>query len=196
MTIISVAFTLLLIIDPFGNLVIFQSVLQKIEQKRRRVIIVRELLIALVILVLFLLLGGRFLSFFGLEQPALSISGGILLFLIAIGMVFPGRGVSFGLDDYDEPIVVPLATPLVAGPSAIAYLIIIGQNPDFSMTSALVALVVAWFISAVILFFGQTLLRIIGSRGTRALERLMGMLLILIAVQMLLDGTADYIHQL
>ena len=196
MTIVSVALTLILIIDPFGNLVVFQSVLQKVAPERRQKIIVRELFIALGILLLFLFLGGRFLNFFGLEQPTLSIAGGLLLLLISIGMVFPGQGVNFGLDAYDEPIVVPLATPLVAGPSAIAYLIIIAQQPQFGLYQAVVALVIAWFVSAVVLFFGQALLKLLGPRGMRALERLMGMLLILLAVQMLLDGLAEYIHTL
>lgn len=114
MTLFSAAATLLLIMDPFGNIVMFKAILSKIPQERRRKVLVREVLIAFGVLLLFLLVGAHLLSFLGLEQSSLSLAGGILLFLIAIGMVFPNRAVQLGVPGDDEPFIVPLAIPMIA----------------------------------------------------------------------------------
>lgn len=125
MTLFSAAATLLLIMDPFGNIVMFNAILSKIPQERRRKVLVREVLIAFGVLLLFLLVGAHLLSFLGLEQSSLSLAGGILLLLIAIGMVFPNRAVQLGVPGDDEPFIVPLAIPMIAGPSGIAFLLLI-----------------------------------------------------------------------
>jgi multiple antibiotic resistance protein len=103
----------------------FNAILSKIPQERRRKVLVREVLIAFGVLLLFLLVGAHLLSFLGLEQSSLSLAGGILLFLIAIGMVFPNRAVQLGVPGDDEPFIVPLAIPMIAGPSGIAFLLLI-----------------------------------------------------------------------
>ncbi len=188
MTLFSAAATLLLILDPFGNIVMFNAILSNVPAERRRKVLLREVLIAFGILMTFLLVGAQLLTFLGLQQSSLSLAGGILLFLIAIGMVFPNRAVQLGVPGDDEPFIVPLATPMIAGPSGIAFLLLLASKEPDRIWEWMIALIVASAISAGILIMGERVARILGTRGMRAAERLMGMLLILIAVQMITDG--------
>jgi len=192
MTLFSAAATLLLILDPFGNIVMFNAILSKVPEERRRRVLIREVLIAFGILMTFLLVGAPLLNFLGLEQSSLSLAGGILLFLIAIGMVFPNKAVQLGVPGDDEPFIVPLATPMIAGPSGIAFLLLLASKEPDRLGEWMIALVVASAISAGILIMGERVARMLGTRGMRAAERLMGMLLILIAVQMMTDGISLY----
>lgn len=186
---LAVAFTLFLIIDPLGNIPIFLSVLQPVAATRRRFILLRELVIALILMLLFLWLGPALLHALKLSPEAVSISGGFILLIIAIRMIFPSRGGIMADDSLDgEPLIVPLATPLFAGPSILATLVLLSESNPERNVDWTVAIVLAWAASAVILSAGSTLYRLLGHRGLKAVERLMGMLLISIAVQMLLDG--------
>ena len=189
----SAAVMLFLIMDPLGNLPIFMSVLKMIEPKRRRFILVRELLFALVILYVFLFSGQAVLDFLNVKQETVSIAGGILLFLIALKMIFPVKGASpIGLAAGEEPYIVPLAIPLIAGPSTLAALILLSnQSPD-RMGDWALALGAAWIVSAAILLFSGVFHRILGERGLAAMERLMGMILVMIAIQMFLNGVGTY----
>ncbi len=191
MNLLALAVTLFLVLDPFGNAAIFHSVLSKIPEDRRRRVLLRELLFALIILLGFLFMGKHLLGFLGLRPATLSISGGILLFLIALGMVFPTRSV-LGETGEDEPFIVPLAVPLMAGPSSIALILLTASKYPGETGAITLAVTAAWLASAVILLLAPALLRLLGTKGTRALERLMGLLLILVAVQMFLDGVATY----
>jgi multiple antibiotic resistance protein len=187
MQIASIALTLFLVLDPFGNLVVINSIMSRVPEPRRTAVLLRELLIALAVLLFFLFAGKFTLSLLDVRQDALSISGGILLFLIALGMVFPEKSIIHD-NSTEEPFIVPIAVPLIAGPSAIALLLLISsRNPDGQLTSAL-ATILAWAGSTAVLLVSPWLLRLLGKRGTQALERLMGLLLILISVQMFLDG--------
>ena len=192
MTLFSAAATLLLIMDPFGNVVMFNSILSKIPVERRRKVLIREVLIAFGVLMTFLLVGAPLLGFLGLEQSSLSLAGGILLFLIAIGMVFPNRAVQLGVPGDDEPFIVPLAIPMIAGPSGIAFLLLLASKEPGRLPEWMAALTAASAISAGILIMDERVARLLGARGMRATERLMGMLLILIAVQMMTDGISLY----
>jgi len=193
MDIWSAAVMLVLIMDPLGNLPIFMSVLKSIEPRRRRIILIRELLLALIILFVFLYSGQAVLDFLNVRQESVSIAGGIILFLIAIRMIFPQAGNPTGVAVGEEPFIVPLAIPLIAGPSTLAALILLSnQHPD-RMTDWAIALGAAWAVSAVILFFSGVFHRLLGEKGLAAVERLMGMILIMIAIQMLLDGVGNYI---
>ena len=192
MTLLSAAATLLLIMDPFGNIVMVNAILAKVPVERRRKVLIREALIAFGLLVMFLVLGAQLLTFLGLEQSSLSLAGGILLFLIAIGMVFPNKAVQLGVPGDDEPFIVPLATPMIAGPSGIAFLLLLASKEPERLGEWKIALVLASVISTAILILGERLARLLGTRGMRAAERLMGMLLILIAVQMIMDGIELY----
>ncbi|WP_241646615.1 YhgN family NAAT transporter [Rosenbergiella metrosideri] len=190
----SAAVLLVLIMDPLGNLPIFMSVLKHIDPKRRRVIIIRELLIALVIMLLFLFTGEKMLAFLNLRAETVSISGGIILFLIAIKMIFPSpESTTSGLPAGEEPFLVPLAIPLLAGPSLLATLMLMSHQYPGDMGMLIIALFIAWGITAAILMMSGLFLRLLGAKGVNALERLMGLILIMIATQMFLDGIRAYL---
>lgn len=194
MSIYTAAITLFLVLDPLGNIPVFLSVLNNVEPARRRKIIAREMVIALIILSLFLFFGRYILSGMNISQPALSIGGGVILFLIALRMIFPNRHTSATEtnESDEEPLIVPLAIPLVAGPSAIATLILFStQSPD-RLGDWMIALVAAWLAAAIVLVSADVLRRALGRRGLAALERLMGMILTTMATQMLLSGVETF----
>ncbi len=191
----SAAVTLFLIMDPLGNVPVFNSVLANCEPARRTRIIIRELILALVILMGFLFAGNAILSFLGLSQSSLSIAGGILLFIISLRMIFPGRN-GGDVEEEDEPFLVPLAVPLIAGPSTIAILLLLSSREPERIVDWSVALFLAWLVTAVLLVASPWLLKFLGTRGSRALERLMGMILVIVATQMLLNGIRDFISSL
>ncbi len=194
MDIITAAVMLFLIMDPVGNLPVFLSMLRSLPVERRRKVMMRELLIALVVMMLFLFLGQELLNLLNLKQEAVSIAGGIVLFLIAIRMIFPGQGSLTGLPEGEEPFIVPMAIPMMAGPSILAALLLLAHQYPQQMGEWTLALLMAWGGSAVILMFYEQLHKLLGERLLRAMERLMGMLLVMISVQMLLDGAQQYLH--
>jgi multiple antibiotic resistance protein len=193
MDLLSAVVTLFLVMDPVGNVPIFLSVLRTVDERRRRTILLREIGIAYLVLALFLVAGGQMMRFLGLEQPAIGIAGGIVLFLIALRMVFPSEQAARGAVPEGEPFIVPLAVPLVAGPSALATLLLLQSTTSLPMLSA--ALTIAWAISGAILLSSTFLYRMLGERGLIAMERLMGMLLVMVAVQMLLNGLGEFLQQ-
>lgn len=187
--IITATVLLFLIMDPLGNLPIFMSVLKHTEPKRRRAIMIRELLIALTIMLIFLFAGEKILSFLNLRAETVSISGGIILFLIAIRMIFPtNEGNASGVPAGEEPFIVPLAIPLVAGPSLLATLMLLSHQYPHQMSHLVIALLLAWGGTVAILLQSSLFLRLLGEKGVNALERLMGLVLVMIATQMFLDG--------
>ena len=188
MTVFSAIFLLFLIMDPIGNVPLFLSTLKNVPIERRRKIIIRELFIALLVLLFFMFIGKYILQLLQIAQSSLGIAGGIMLFIIAIKMIFPGRGNLFHHSDSMEPLVVPLAVPLIAGPSAIAAVILMMAQEPSRWLEWLVALVVAWLIAGIILVSSETLGRRLGVRALLAIERLMGILLMLVSVDMILDG--------
>lgn len=197
MDIISAATLLFLVMDPLGNIPVFLSVLDDVAPERRTRVLIRELLLALVVLVAFLYAGQVMLGFLGLSEHSIRIAGGIILFLIALKMVFPVARSAHTVDEIQgEPLLVPLAIPMVAGPSAMAVVMLLATNDPGKMTEWLLALLAAWFITSVILISATSLKRYLGQRGLIAIERLMGMLLIAISVQMLLEGISAYVAEL
>lgn len=194
MEIWSAAITLFLIMDPLGNLPIFTSILRNVPVERHRPIIIRELLIALFVMMLFLFLGESILAVMRLKAEAVSIAGGIILFIIAIRMIFPAPKKPMDDDTSgEEPFIVPLAVPLIAGPSLLASLMLLAnRKPDMTMYW-LLAVVGAWAVSALILLGAPRVVKVLGQRGLMACERLMGMILVMLSVQMLLDGLSNYL---
>lgn len=192
MDIWSAAITLFLIMDPLGNLPVFMSVLKSIEPKRRKIILARELIFSLVIMFTFLFSGQAVLDFLNVRQESVSIAGGIILFLIGLKMIFPQPGGVTGLAAGEEPFIVPLAIPMIAGPSVLAALILLANQDHSRMLDWSIALGAAWLASATILMLSGTFHRLLGERGLTAIERLMGMILIMISIQMLLDGIGQY----
>ena len=196
MTILSAALLLFLILDPLGNIPVFLSLLRRLEPKRQRIVLARELLIALVVLMLFLWGGQYALELMHLRQESVSIAGGIVLFLIGLRMIFPPPEGLMGELPGGEPFIVPMAIPLVAGPSGMAAVMLMGTKEPDRLGEWSVALLLAWAATALILFSATYLYRLLGMRALIAVERLMGMLLVAISVQMLLDGLAGYLASL
>ncbi len=190
----SAMLTLFLIMDPLGNLPVVVAILKNIPEQRRMKVLIRELLLSLVVLLLFLYGGQSFLKLLGVKQEAVSIAGGIILFLIALKMIFPAPGGVIGLKEGEEPFLFPLAVPMIAGPSILAALILLANQQPGQMFDWTLALVGAWLVSSAILMVAPLLHRVFGERGLTAMERLMGMILVIIAVQMLLNGIGHYLH--
>ena len=192
--IISAALLLFIILDPLGNVPVFLSLLRNLPPERQRIVLARELLIALGVLMLFLWGGKYALEVMHLRQESVSIAGGIVLFLIGIRMIFPPpEGLMGELPD-GEPFIVPMAIPLVAGPSGMAAVMLRGSEDPTRLVDWSIALLIAWFVTATILFAAPLLYRLLGRRVLTAVERLMGMLLVAISVQMFLDGLGTYLQ--
>ena len=194
MTLLSATVLLFLVMDPFGNIPLFLCVLKQVSPARRRYVIIREVVIAFLILLLFLVIGPQLLSLLQISQSSLSIAGGVILFLIALRMVFEqAEKWTEGMPD-GEPLIVPLAVPAIAGPSAVAtVMLLVGQQPDRWM-EWLAALTIVAVISGVVLSASMKLVEWFGERGLAALQRLMGLLLTALAVEMFMKGVVAVLH--
>ncbi len=191
-SILSLSFTLFLLMDSVGNIPLFIAVLKKFSPKMQKSIIRREMCIALIIIIAFHFFGKVLMDLIDIRQETLLIAGGIILFLVAIHMVFPSDGSkeSSKLSTDGNPLIVPLAIPLVAGPAVLAAVMLYSeQKPQLV---ALSAIVIAWVASVIILTSATYLKKILGDRGVLACEKLMGLLLTLIAIQMCLKGITLY----
>lgn len=196
MTLLSAAVLLFLVMDPLGNIPFFLSALKPVEPSRQLRVVVRELLIALGVLVLFLFVGQHILELLGISDPALTLSGGVILFLIALRMIFPSHETSMKEQVDSEPFIVPLAIPYVAGPSALATeMLIVRQEPE-RWLEWLMALLLAWSASSFILLSASWLQRMLGEKLVTAMERLMGMILVAVSIQMLIAGVKSAINLL
>lgn len=196
MTVFSAALLMFLVLDPIGNIPVFLSILGGYAPERARRILLRELAIALVVLLVFLAGGRYLLEVLYISEPALSIAGGIILFLIALKMIFADVQEIFRHSPDGEPFVVPLAVPLIAGPSAMATVLLLMAREPGRWPEWLAAVLGAWLVSGVILLSASFFSRILGRRGLTAMERLMGMLLTTVAVQMFLQGIQQFWQQL
>lgn len=194
MDILSATLLLLTIMDPLGNVPVFISALQPVPPERRLRVIARELVFALAIMLGFLSCGRWLLGLLHLKEEALLISGGIVLFLIALKMIFPDPK-PVHEEVHAEPFIVPLATPFIAGPSVLASLLVMVNSQPEAMGKWLVALLVAWGITAAVLLLSPLIAHVLKERGAMAVERLMGMLLVMISVQMFLNGLEHYMRR-
>ncbi|RPI57284.1 MAG: YhgN family NAAT transporter [Acidobacteria bacterium] len=188
MDVFAAVVTLLLIMDPIGNVPVFLSILKDVPVERRRIVLVREILLAYGVLLVFLFLGSHLLRFLHLEEETLSIAGGIVLFLIALRMIFPHEGGMVGEPLEGEPFLVPLAIPLFVGPSTLAAVLLLQRSSPGHAMSLWIAVTTAWAIGGAILLSSTFFYRVLRERGLIAIERLMGMLLVMVAVQMLING--------
>lgn len=188
---------LILVTDPFGNIPIFVSVLSNVAPERRWRVVIRECAIAFILLLLFMFFGKLFLAALHLSEVALRIGGGVILFLIALRMVFPQEGGVFGDVDGDhEPFIVPLAIPALAGPSSLATVLLFSSDSRLDVAihvAALVAVAIVWL---VVLLSAERMQRVLGERTMTAVERLMGLILTAMAVEMLLAGIREYVKTL
>jgi MarC family membrane protein len=192
----SAAVLLLLVIDPFGNVPIVISALANVSAARRTRVILRECFAAYVVLVAFMLGGRMFLQWLQLSEVSLAIAGGIILFMIALRMVFQHPEGVFGDRPGAEPFIVPLAVPAIAGPSALATVMLMVSRDPARLPAWIVALTAAMLVATLVMLGAHRLQRILGERGMIAVERLMGLVLTAIAVQMLLDGVRTFVTQM
>ena len=180
--------------DPIGNIPIYVSLLSSLPPKRQRMIIIRELLIALSVIILFTFVGNPLLNLLHIGEETTLIAGGIILFIIALKMIFPKGKDPFGdSPDKGEPYIVPLAIPLVAGPSVLAATMIYSRREHFGTLTLCIC--IAWALTTLILMISPFLKKLLGSRGITACERLMGLLLTLMAVQMFFNGLGPCLHK-
>lgn len=187
--------TLFIIMDSVGAVPILISILKGVKPERRIKVLMREMICAYLIMLLFLFSGGKLLNLLGLTQEAIKAGGAVILFIIGIRMIFPsGNGVMGDEDEGGEPLIVPIAMPLIAGPSLLANLILlVGKYP---MSLCFTTMTLAWFCSSVVLLSSGFLFRVLGDKGLKALERLMGMILIFMSIQMVFDSIRDFVHTL
>lgn len=193
---LSAVVLLLLVCDPLGNIPIFTSALRDVPVARRRRIILRECLIAFVILVAFVFVGQPFLDVLGLSQPSLQIGGAVVLMLVALRMVFPGKEGVYGETPGGEPFIVPLAVPAIAGPSALATVLLLVAREPAHKWQWIAAIAIVLAISAVVLTFADRLAHRLGERVILAVERLMGLVLAAIAVELMLRGIRTFVASL
>lgn len=190
---ISSVFTLTLVMDPLGNMPPFMTALKGVPAERKRAVVTRELFIALGIMVFFLFFGKSLMSFLSLDIISLSVGGGIVLFLIAIQMIFPSQHNSFGDSPGGEPFIVPLAIPLIAGPSTLTTILIFSMDPAGGWAGTLGVVIVSWLINvAVLAGLSERISNFMGARGLLAMEKLMGMILVTISVQMIMTGLKKF----
>lgn len=189
---ISSVITLALVMDGFGNIPLFIAALKKVAPERRKIVLIRELTIALVIMVGFLFSGKWFLQAFGIHDYSLSIAGGIILFMISIPLVFSTEEEPKNDPKEDEPFIVPLAIPLVAGPAALSMVMITSAQQSNKWVT-LAAVLIASLINSVILMSSFPLSKLLGKRGLTAIERLTGMILVLMSVDMVMGGIETFV---
>jgi MarC family membrane protein len=194
-TFASATILLILITDPVGNIPIFANALKHVAPERRAIVILREVLIAFVLLLTFMFVGQSFLQLMGLSEVSLQIAGGVILFLIALRMIFPSQ-LGDAPEQVGEPLIVPLAIPAIAGPSALAtVLLLVSQAPERRL-EWVAALCVTMLVSAVVLVMAERIQRVVGERFVVALERLMGLVLVALSIEMMLRGLRTFVKQL
>jgi MarC family membrane protein len=194
-TFASATILLILITDPIGNIPIFANALRHVAPARRPWVILREVLIAFVLLLTFMFVGEAFLRLMNLSELSLQIGGGVILFLIALRMIFPPPG-SDASDPAGEPLIVPLAVPAIAGPSALATVLLLVSQAPARRLEWIGALCITMAVSAIILVLAERIQRVAGERIVIALERLMGLVLVAIAVEMILRGIKTFALQI
>ena len=195
-TFVSATILLILITDPIGNIPIFANALQHVAPQRRARVILREVLIAFLLLLTFMFIGESFLRLMNLSELSLQIGGGVILFLIALRMIFPPPKGPETAESMTEPLIVPLAIPAIAGPSALAtVLLLVSQAPEKRL-EWIAALCVTMTVSAVVLVLAERIQRVAGDRFVVALERLMGLVLVALSIEMMLRGIKTFVKQL
>lgn len=192
----SAVLILLLVMDPIGNIPLFVSVLRQVKAARRTRVILRECAIAFAVLLVFVFFGAAILGILGLSDPSLTIAGGVILFLIALRMIFRRPEGIFGDTGNGEPFIVPLAIPSIAGPAAIATVMLLASRAPQRLLEWCAAVSVAMLVTAALLVSADRLAKLAGEQGLLAFERLMGLILTAIAVEMLLRGIDTFVRGL
>lgn len=187
--------TLILVMDPFGNIPLFITALKRVPTERRTKVLLRELMIALLIMVGFLFAGAKMLAWLGIAKYSLGVSGGIVLFIMSIKLVFNSledEQTQVNQKD-EEPFVVPLAIPLIAGPASLSMLLILSAGAPSKIGYLFIAVLIASILNGAILLLSFPISNILGRRGLIALERLTGLIMVLISVNMMMGGISEFV---
>lgn len=195
MSLLSIAFSLFLLMDSIGNIPLYITVLKGVDAKRQRYVITREMLIALCIIILFSFIGNGLMHFLHVTHDTIQIAGGVILFLLCLKMIFPSPPEPREAISHEEPLIVPLAVPLIAGPAVLAA-VMIYSHQEVNPFVMIGAIFIAWAASLLILLASSYLKSVLGWRGIVAMERLMGLIMILIAIQMFMGGISSFVHKL
>lgn len=191
-TFVSALVLLLLVLDPFGSLPIFISVMRGVAPERRTAVALRESVIAFVVLLAFMLAGQAFLGVMRLSERSLEVAGGVILLIIAIRMIFATGAEVYASASQREPFVFPLAVPLMAGPSAMATVLLLASRQPERLVHWIGALTAAMLVSAAVLLGADRIRAWIGDSMVSAMEKLMGLVLTAVAVEMILAGLKRY----
>jgi len=192
MSLLSISLVLFLIMDPIGNISPYIAMTRKLSPNRHKIVIIREMLIALIVMIIFNYLGETIFNVLEISETAVKLSSGVILFLFAVRILFPTlRSPRANLPE-EEPFIIPLAIPLIAGPSLLATIMLFAHM-ESSQEIMLAAIFIAWLAAVVVLFFAPQLQRLLSDNGLMALERLMGMVLVLLAIQRFMEGVQQFI---
>jgi multiple antibiotic resistance protein len=192
MTIISISFTLFLIMNSLGLIPVILNLLKDQSPSQKRKIILREMMIALLIIFFFNFLGEFLFGWLNIPPATIEMAGGLVLFVIAVRMIFPQDKKNYDLEDTQNVYIVPIATPLIAGPSLLASVMVFAEQEP-SVFIMVISIIIAWFLTTIILLAAPLLHKLLGDKGLTAFQRLMGLLLTLMAVQMFLRGLFQFI---
>ena len=191
-SLLSAFILLLLVLDPLGSLPVFIPIMRDVPRERRTWVALREVGIAFAVLAAFMFLGEGFLRVMHLSERSLEVAGGVILLIISIRMIFSAEGGVYGVPEGREPFIFPLAVPLLAGPSAMATVLLLASRQPDRMLSWVGALVGAMAVSGAVLLMCERIRRLVGDSVVSALEKLMGLVLTAIAVEMILAGLKRY----
>ncbi len=184
---------LFLVIDPFGNLPFVLAILRRLSGPAYRTAVIREIVIAFVVLLLFAVAGDSLFGYLNISQSSLRISGGVILFLISLKMIFQSSEAIFADHYAENPVLVPIAVPSIAGPAAVTTVMILRTQQQASLPEVAMALAVVLAVTVLILLAGRPIQQALGERGIQALEKFMGLLLNLVAVNMIMLGLSDWL---
>jgi multiple antibiotic resistance protein len=185
----AISLTLFFVIDALGNIPSYLNLLKPYDKKKQRLIALRELFIALGIMIIFNYLGRILLTLLDIHEATVQLSGGIVLFLIAIRLIFSSEDEKAKWKE-QEPFIVPIATPIIAGPSVLSVIMIFAQEESSAKLTVLGAIFLSWFLSSILFLFARPIYNLVKDKGLNACQRLMGLIVALIAVQLFLQGAA------
>ncbi len=192
-TILGTAISLFFMLDPIGNIPLILALIGNHTRSRQRWIILRESVVALLLMFVFLFFGRHILSAIGVQQQALSMTGGVVLFLIGLRMsLVHNEKDSEQPEEREDPFVVPIAIPFIAGPGVLAMVMLMTAKANMTVWGNLAALIIAWLASTLTLLIGQIMIKFLGKKGMDALQRLMGLTLTAMAVQMFMTGFKEF----
>lgn len=194
MTFFDISLALFLVINPFGNLPAFLPLLKDFDRAHQQRILLRECFFSFLVGLFFACIGESFLSILAIEEHSVRISGSVLLFIVGITMIYPELSLSpSSKTKPEEPFFVPIATPIVSGPGVIATIMILASRPDVTNSMLFASMIVTWSLVGITMVGGPLLMLVINDRGLQAMERLMGMIILLLAIEMFRSGLYKFI---